>query len=432
MHIEGPLQHIVTTIEEKSSDAASLKSLLAVLVSYEEVLIKHMPQLDNLLPVLNPAVHTLGMVYILSCKAAGVPLSNFQAVHIFLRQCRRMLLGCDPVQVQLVPSQFVAVCTKFSAAAIAIKSPLSAVRPLYAAACALQPTPAHFTPLHAEFMKICLLSKCYFAARPLLEQELLQIDKEATLVAPRDLLLYHYYAGMVEIGAKRFKPAIQYLTLCFSAPSHVLNAIMVEAYKKCLLCALIDSGEGPRVPKYTSPVVQRQLKNSSLAPYHDLVEAFTTSHKLADLRAALEKHAAALEADHNLGLAKQCVKALKRRNIYRLTRTYLTLSLANIAESAQLADAAEAEKYVCEMVASGEISATIDQPQGMVQFHERQDRFDSQGAVAVMEENLARTIALAQKLQETNVQLATDTNYLSRIASQERQPRWEDEAALAK
>ena len=70
--------------------------------------------------------------------------------------------------------------------------------------------------------------------------------------------------------------------------------------------------------------------------------------------------------------------------------------------------------------------------QGMVQFHERQDRFDSQGAVAVMEENLARTIALAQKLQETNVQLATDTNYLSRIASQERQPRWEDEAALAK
>ena len=37
-------------------------------------------------------------------------------------------------------------------------------------------------------------------------------------------------------------------------------------------------------------------------------------------------------------------------------------------------DAAEAEKYVCDMVASGAISATIDQPQGMVQFSERQAR----------------------------------------------------------
>ena len=45
------------------------------------------------------------------------------------------------------------VCNKFSAAAIAIKSPLVAVRPLIAAAAALQPGPTHFTPLHAECLK---------------------------------------------------------------------------------------------------------------------------------------------------------------------------------------------------------------------------------------------------------------------------------------
>ena len=45
------------------------------------------------------------------------------------------------------------VCNKFSAAAIAIKSPLVAVRPLMAAAAALQPGPTHFTPLHAECLK---------------------------------------------------------------------------------------------------------------------------------------------------------------------------------------------------------------------------------------------------------------------------------------
>ena len=45
------------------------------------------------------------------------------------------------------------MCNKFSAAAIAIKSPLVAVRPLMAAAAALQPGPTHFTPLHAECLK---------------------------------------------------------------------------------------------------------------------------------------------------------------------------------------------------------------------------------------------------------------------------------------
>ena len=39
------------------------------------------------------------------------------------------------------------------------------------------------------------------------------------------------------IGMKRFKAAIQSFTMCFSAPTTVLNAIMVEAYKKCVLRA---------------------------------------------------------------------------------------------------------------------------------------------------------------------------------------------------
>lgn len=219
----------------------------------------------------------------------------------------------------------VAVCHKFSQAACVIKTYTAAIRPLIGAALSLQPSPvqlkyhhseschepskrlawrgllahlaaqpggpactlqpvvphtlmpsaanlqAHFTPIHAECMRMCLLSKCYSAAQPLLDQELLQarraasaengtrqitssrlewsyqrisvaiqVDKEATHLAPRDLLLFHYYAGMIQIGLKRFESAIQYLTLCFSAPTQVLNVIMIEAYKKCMLCSLIE------------------------------------------------------------------------------------------------------------------------------------------------------------------------------------------------
>lgn len=105
--MEGRLQQVVTAIEEMSS-RGEFSKLLTHLQAQEEVLIQAMPQLDDLLPVLNPASHTLGMVYILHCKAAAVPLSNLQAVNTFLSQCRTVLLGGDPEQIRIIPKEFVA------------------------------------------------------------------------------------------------------------------------------------------------------------------------------------------------------------------------------------------------------------------------------------------------------------------------------------
>ena len=68
----GPLQQIVSAIEAMSETADGLKDLLAPLQKHDELLVKHLPQLDDLLPVLDPPRHTLGMVYIL-CAAAPPP-----------------------------------------------------------------------------------------------------------------------------------------------------------------------------------------------------------------------------------------------------------------------------------------------------------------------------------------------------------------------
>ena len=34
---------------------------------------------------------------------------------------------------------------------------------------------AHYTPVHAECMRMCLVAKTYLAAQPILDQELLQV-----------------------------------------------------------------------------------------------------------------------------------------------------------------------------------------------------------------------------------------------------------------
>jgi len=339
------------------------------------------------------------------------------------------LLGCDPTQVQMVPSQFVAVCTKFSTACLAARAPLSAVRPLMAATIALQPTAGHFTPLHAECLKLCLLAKTYSAALPLLEQELLHADRDATLVTPRDLLLYQYYGGVIYAGLKRYGVAVNFFTLCVTAPTHVLNAIMLEAYKKCLLCSLVASGEPPSLPKYVSPSIARPIKG--LQAYCEFAEAFTAGDT-AKLRDALTKHTSAFKADKNLGLAKQCVPAMMRCSIRRLTETYLTLSLGKIASIAGLEGEVQASQHLREMILTGDIHASIDEPKGMVHFLEPPERYDSHANAVSMEGVLRGTITLAAKLSDLHASLATDQHYLARVASQDRQPQFDDEAVHSK
>ena len=218
---------------------------------------------------------------------------------------------------------------------------------------------------------------------------------------------------------------MQSFILCCAAPCTVLHTVMIEAYKKCVFCSLIVTGELPKLPKYTTAVLQRHIK-TGVAPYTEFATAFT-SRKVSALRVCLEKHSAALTRDRNLGLAKQCVERLVFRNIHRLTQTYLTLSLAHIAESAELSGAAEAEAHICSMVSDRQICAAIDQTEGMVHFFERPEKFDSDAAVKTLEACMQRAINVAQKLDGMNQDLCTDSTYLSRALSQERQPRWEEE-----
>lgn len=62
---------------------------------------------------------------------------------------------------------------------------------------------------------------------------------------------------------------------------------------------------------------------------------------------------------------KQCLSRLRTRSVLRLTQTYLTLSLEDIARACALEGPREAEEQVLRMVERGEIFATIDQKAGM-------------------------------------------------------------------
>ena len=67
-----------------------------------------------------------------------------------------------------------------------------------------------------------------------------------------------------------------------------------------------------------------------------------------------------------------------------------------------------------------------------VHFIERTEQYDSKGSLLGMESALEQVIGVASKLQELLSSLAVDHNYLSRMAAQEGQPQWEEDAMLSK
>lgn len=101
--------------------------------------------------------------------------------------------------------------------------------------------------------------------------------------------------------------------------------------------------------------------------YHTLAVAYATSE---ELRNCINKYSETFERDNNMGLVKQVrmffilklphlktffafskvSTSLYKKNIQRLTKTFLTLSLSDVASRVQLPSAAVAEKYILNMV----------------------------------------------------------------------------------
>jgi len=305
-------------------------------------------------------------------------------------------------------------------------TPMRAVLPLRLALTKLRPGSEVLTPLDADFLQVCLLAKDYRAALPVLAEEVLSIaNPEEYNFKTKDFLRYFYYGGMIYVGVKQYGKALDFFRLGFTAPAVVLSAIMVECYKKFVLVSLLHTGQVAAVPKYTSSVVQRHLKGTC-PQYQEFANAYSTNstdevHKVAG------EHHEVFQKDGNFGLIKQCIQALYRGNIKRHTRTYLTLSLDQIASSVKLSSPKEAEKFVLRMIENGEIYATINQKDGMLNFLDDPEEYNDNKMLNQLDANIKKSMGLAQRVRAVDQEIASSIPYLQKTAAPERHGRWEME-----
>jgi COP9 signalosome complex subunit 3 len=156
--------------------------------------------------------------------------------------------------------------------------------------------------------------------------------------------------------------------------------------------------------------VLRHLK-ALCGPYNDFATSYATGSN-EDLEKNVAANLEVFQKDNNYGLVKQCCSALVRRNIQKLTKTYLTLSLQAIAEQVGLSDVKLAEQYVLHMIEDDEIFARIDQKDGMVMFLEDPQQFNTTETVAVLDAEIQKSMTLARKLQAVDEQISCHPAYI--------------------
>eukprot|EP00741_Cyanophora_paradoxa_P008787 tig00001374_g8504.t1 len=416
------MESIVAQIQALSG-AADIQQLADTLKKAEDTISGNAGLIDSAIMSLDSRQHALGVLYLLHAKAKELG-ADANSVLSFCIQCQTFLQSCQREQIVLAPEKFAAVCRRFAQACIAHNMPKRAVRSLHMAVEAFRPTPEHLTPVHADLMQVCLLSKCYSAAEPVINQDVFDIDPQKTALTPRDLLLYYYYGGMVLVGLKRYQDAMDFFQMAVTCPASVLSSIALEAYKKFVLVSLLAVGQMVPPPKYTSAAVSRHLK-AAAAPYHELAAAYANGSG-AEVQQVVVTHQQTFARDNNVGLVKQCVASVVRRGVQKLTQTYLTLSLDDIAALVKLPGKAEAERQVLRMIEAGEVQATIDQQHGMVSFQESSAGGAGEAGApspAAMERRIEEAAQLARRLQRVYETIISDPSYIAKVSSRERGAR---------
>lgn len=396
---------MLAQVQGFSATNDDLTHLHGLLKQNEEALREQGPRLSSLLSQLDPAKHSLGYLYVLEAySSSSIPREQAEG---FMLTASNFINSCSEEQIRIAPEKFTVLCRRLKEQAVQLQVPIQAIIPLRTAVRKLQLSPEHLTTLHPDFLLLCLLAKCYKAALSILEEDIFEID------LPKDFILYCYYGGMVFIGLKRFNKALECFQHAITAPATTLTAITVEAYKKFVLVSLIHTGQVPAFPKYTPAVVQRNLK-SCTQPYIDLANNYSTG-KISALETYVNMNTEKFKNDSNLGLVKQVLSSLYKRNIQRLTQTYLTLSLQDIASTVQLETAKQAELHVLQMIQDGEIFATINQKDGMVSFNEDPEQYKTCHMTEYIDTAIRRIMALSKKLTTVDEQISCDHSYLSKV-----------------
>jgi len=408
------LDQFVTTVKTLSNQR-SLTELCEYLNKQSAVLSGNLVELETVYESLDPSQHSLGCLAVLAARLQGGNVENWD---LLLARIDTLIAESNEEQIRFSSHILAELCHLLSSELVKHDLPIRGIALVTRAINKLQPNPCILTSVHSDLAKLCLKAKCFGPILPILDQDITEIHKDGDQFEAMYLLLYFYYGGCIYLAIKDYEKALYYLEVGVTCPTAAVSHIMLEAYKKYQLVALIVHGDKPKdsvsLPKFTSPIVNKFLKPLCSA-YTEIVNAFylNSAH---ELRNVFTKYRELFETDGNLGLVNQVVQEQTRTNIKRLTKTFVTLSLADVASRVGLETPSQAEREIVEMIKAGSIHATISQQDGMVRFHLNPESYQSPDMLRLVEESVTRAINLDKQVEKLTEDVMKSNQYIKKLA----------------
>ncbi|XP_023161209.1 COP9 signalosome complex subunit 3 [Drosophila hydei] len=419
------LENYVNQVRTLSA-AGSYRELADVLPESLSLLVRNWSILDNVLETLDMQQHTLGVLYVLLGKLHSVATANPEPMQI-IELMREFVQRSNVDQLRYAVCPFYETCHLFTDFLVQQNLSILGIKVLSLAIEQIRQMDTQLTPIHADLCQLSLKSKNFNLILPYLDMDVTDISTVAaecknqqqqqpqhTLDANNDakyFLLYYYYGGMIYTAIKNYERALYFFEVCITTPAMAMSHIMLEAYKKFLMVSLIVEGKIAYIPK-NAQVIGRFMKPLA-SHYHDLVNVYGNSSS-EELRIIILKYSEAFTRDNNMGLAKQVATSLYKRNIQRLTKTFLTLSLSDVASRVQLPSAAEAERYILNMIKSGEIFASINQKDGMVLFKDDPEQYNLPDMFLNVQTNITQVLDLVKQINKMEEEIILNPMYVKK------------------
>ncbi|XP_074111572.1 COP9 signalosome subunit 3 [Cotesia typhae] len=410
------LEVFVNNVQTLSTQG-NYRELCDILGKSHDTLTKNASLLDNVLETLDLQQHSLGILAVLCIKLnLSSGHTNSEANKLLFTQVQEFILGCNGEQVRFAPDSYAELCHSLTQSLIEMNTPMRGIELLQRAIRKIQLYDSQLTSIHADLCQLCLLAKCFKPALEFLNTDITGVSQEGGQFESKYFLLYYYYGGMIYTALKNYDRALYFFEVCVTVPAMAVSHIMLEAYKKFILVSLILHGKIVNIPKYASQVLIRFIRPLS-QPYCELATAYSTN-SCEEVQGVINKYREVFVRDHNLGLVKQVLSYLYKKNIQRLTKTFLTLSLSDVASRVQLPGPADAEKYILNMIEDGEIYATINQKDGMVVFHDDPEKYNSPRMLAKLEQEMAACAELDKRVLAMEEEVIVTPQYVRKACGQ--------------
>mmetsp|Transcript_57286 Transcript_57286/g.95197 ORF Transcript_57286/g.95197 Transcript_57286/m.95197 type:complete len:464 (-) Transcript_57286:147-1538(-) len=384
-----------------------------------KMLPKYRNAIDSVLSnTLDPKAHSIAYSYLLGFKSTE-KLEDPTSIINFMNQVMHLVKHADPKQISLCPRPFTDALRVYVDFMKRDKNFMPLISTLKRCIDILKGDAKNtniLTFAHCDFMYCCVETYCYHQAFPIVNQDIVQVQGDGCIRSV-DNLRYFYYCGLVHIGMKNYKPAMECLTMVCTAPSESLSLIQIDAYKKYILISLIRKQHLVSLPRYTPRILTRYFPKFC-NEYLELNSAFDSNANSEvigheKLKKIIEKNAETYLADFNYGLVKKVVRSCQKNSVKKLTSVYTKLSVSKVADLCKFENAAEAKDIVLAMIENGDLAASID-ADGVVTFYDGSITQSDKEMLDQMQSGIEKTLNLWNGLDRQQLEVKQSKEFVEK------------------